>query len=158
MSRTVSWCILICASALVLTLAASAPNVLSDDGNLFLKNAINQEMLAILGVILAITLASAGQLHLTMNQIEERQGEAFLSKTRANVHRTARWLIGLFCIEVGIVLVKPLIAKADWSQTIVNGFAIVVVLWTVLMLVSLTNLVFAIQPTFEPKPPNHEKP
>jgi hypothetical protein len=36
---------------------------LSDD-NTFLKNFVNQELLAVLGVIVTITLASAASLHL----------------------------------------------------------------------------------------------
>jgi hypothetical protein len=125
-------------------MAVGAPAVLSDD-NAFLKNFINHEMLNILGVIVAITLASAAQLHLTLNGIEERLGipNCFL-KTRAGVQSSVYWLIGLFLIALLLMVIKPLVALSHWSQTIANGAAIIIVVWNALILVSLTQAVFAV--------------
>lgn len=75
---------------------------------------MNHELLAVLGVILAITLASAAQLHLTFNQIEESyQDKGGLSRSRRRVHSAAYWLIGLFLVAVLLVVVKPLLGSAD---------------------------------------------
>src|SRR5690606_5909899 len=109
MSRSIAYCVLIVSAALVVVLAAAAPSVLSDEKNSFLKDFVNHEFLNVLGVILAITLASAGQIHLALNRIEERQQKIFLIKTRAGVRSAAYWLIGLFLLAVVLVVVKPLI-------------------------------------------------
>lgn len=146
MIKAVSYCSLVVSLGVVLALSASAPWVLSD-GNQFLKNFVGTELLNVLGVILAITLASAANLHLTFNQIEERYKHlGGLAKTRANVHRGAYCLIILFVLAVGLVVVKPLITHDDWAQALTNGAALIIILWNVLILISLTRMAFAIQP------------
>lgn len=148
MSRTVGYCALMVTATIVVVLAIGAPTVLGDTNNSFLKGFVNHELLAVLGVILAITLASAGQIHLTLNSIEERLGlpGATFHRTRAGVRSSAYWLIGLFLMAVLLVVLKPLLARHDWSETLFNGAALVVLLWTALILISLTELIFAIKP------------
>jgi hypothetical protein len=51
--------------------AVAQPSLLADS-NGFLLNFVNQELLAILGIIMTITLASAASLHLEFNKIEEK--------------------------------------------------------------------------------------
>lgn len=150
MNRAVAYAVLIGSVVVVLALAIGAPLVLSDGNNSFLKGFVGHEFLAILGVILAITLASAAQLHLTFNKIEEdyKQKNA-LNTSRQAVQSAAYWLIGLFVSAVVLVIVKPLLAKEAWSQTIFNGFAIVLLLAYVLALIDLLKTTFAISPKID---------
>ena len=108
MTRNIGYCALIVFSGVIIVLSAYAPLVLSDN-NAFLKDFVNHEFIAVLGIILAITLASIAQLHLAMNQIEERyQQDGGLRDTRSGVHLAAHVLIVLFFVGVLLVVIKPL--------------------------------------------------
>lgn len=144
MSKTVSYCILTVSVALVFALSACAPTVLSDR-NSFLKEFVGKGLLDVLGVILAITLASAGNLHLALNQIEERHGRHGFARMRGGIHMAAGFLIGLFVFAVILTVAKAALATSDWSQSLFNGLGLVVLLWNVLLLISLTEGVFAIK-------------
>ena len=108
---------------------------------------VNHEFLNVLGVILAITLASAAQIHLAFNRIEERMGQpGGLSKSRQNLRKAAYWLIGLFLAGIAIVVTKPIACCGPVGEGIFNSFALVILVWHVLILISITELVFAIPP------------
>lgn len=149
MNKAIAYSSIIVSAGIVTALAIGAPELLSD-GNSFLKGFVGHELLAILGVILAITLGSAGQLHLTFNKLEEdyKQRNA-LNVSRAAVQSAVYWLIGLFVFAVAVVIVKPLLAKAEWSQTLFNGLAIIVLIAYVLALVDLLKTTFAIRPKID---------
>lgn len=144
MSKSISYCILIVAAGVVIALAAAAPSVLSDQ-NTFLKDFAGKGLLDVLGVILAITLASAGNLHLSLNQIEERHNRHGFERTRRSIRMAASFLIGLFLIAVMLMVTKAQLGQSPWSQSLFNGFALIILLWNVLLLVSLTQVAFAIK-------------
>lgn len=144
MSATVSYCILIVSGALVLGFAGCAPNILSDS-NLFLESFVSENLLNVLGVILAITLASAGNLHLTLVQIEERLDKSCFDTMRKGIRIAANYLIGIFLFAVVLTVLKPALAKNAWSQTLFNGAALFLLLWYILILISLTHGVLAIK-------------
>lgn len=145
MTKTISFVILIVLAGLVLACAIAAPDILSDS-NKFMSDFVGPEFLGVLGVILAITLASSAQLHLEFNKIEESYGARGLTKTRGSVRQDTYALIFLFALGIAIVVFKSLLASQLWSQTIFNGFAIIVVVANVLLLVDLTRTTFAIPP------------
>lgn len=147
MNRTLAYGILVAFAATSVSIIAARPAWISDD-NLFLKNFVNHELLNLLGVILAITLASVANIHLEFNKIEERyQINGGLSKSRENIRKNARFLIILFVLALALTIVKPLVATNITSEATVNAFALFIVLWHVLILTSLTQLVFAIPPS-----------
>lgn len=147
MSRTLFYLILLIFGSTLLILVAVRPEWVSDQ-NTFLRDFVNHEFLNLLGVILAITLASVANIHLEFNKIEERYQKAGLSQSRMNIKKAAYWLIGLFVIGVIIVTVKPLINQGPVGEGITNSAALLIVLWHVLILIILTQLVFAIPPHF----------
>lgn len=129
MSKAVGICALICFGAVVIIVAIVQPSVLSDK-NEFLKGFVNHEFLNVIGVILAITLASAANLHLEFNKIEERfRKKGGLSGTRAEVRSAARALIYLFAAGVAVVVAKPLLSPTDSAQCLWNGSALFILLW-----------------------------
>lgn len=144
MSKAIPYCILIAMVAVIIMLSASAPAVLSDS-NLFLKKFVDEGLLDVLGVILAITVASAGQLHLTLNQAEERRGKIIFTRTRPGVRQATYMLIVLFIAAVVLVVIKPIMAGGPWAQSLFNGFALFIVVWNVLLLLSLTQGIFGIK-------------
>jgi uncharacterized protein YqhQ len=146
MTNTLSYCILLAVALLVCVMAAYSPGPLSDE-NSFLRGFVSHELLSVLGVIVTITLASSAQLHLTLNQIEERhQTEHAFLATRSGIRGAAFALIILFVLAVVLVVAKPLLASADWSQTLFNGAALLILVWNILILVSLTEAVFGLKP------------
>ena len=145
MTKTVAWTLLIALTTIAIVLSAVDPRILGD-GNKFLDEYAGVDMLNVLGVILAITLASAGQLHLTLNQIEERRKtKGVFVATRASIVRSAYAMIWLFCVAMLLLAIKSAFTEVAWARSLLNGFAIVVTMWNVLVLVSLTSLIFRIK-------------
>ncbi|MCA3276769.1 MAG: hypothetical protein ING16_10075 [Roseomonas sp.] len=147
MSRTIAYCALICVACILLTVTIVMPDVLNDQ-NEFLKSFVNHELLALLGVILAITLASGGQIHLSFNQIEEHYKKpGALAAARRGVKTACFWLIALFLMAIVIVVLKPLVPEAtSWGRAFLNAAALLIVFWNVLILVEIVQTVFAITP------------
>jgi len=146
MNRTIAYTSLLVLAAFLASVSICAPTAISDE-NAFLGSFVNHEFLNVLGVILAITLASVAGIHLEFNRIEERYEQVgALKKSRASLAKAAYWLIALFVIAVVIVVVKPIVASGDASQAFFNSAALVIFLWHILILISLTQLVFKIEP------------
>lgn len=148
MNKVIARCIFISSTGAYLAISVCAPWVLSDK-NAFFASFVNHELLNLLGVIVAITLASAANLHLEFNRIEDAAKKIILTKTRAAVKRSALWLIALFALAFLIVIIKPLIPANDIGYSLLNGMAVLIVLFNLLVLVDLTQLVFRIQPKFK---------
>jgi hypothetical protein len=147
MSKSVSYCALLVMGCLLVAIVLLRPNIMSDESG-FLKDFVGANLLLVSGVVLTITLASAGQIHLSLNEIESRVGRAFLHKTRAGVHGAAYWLIGLFLGAVVAVVLKPYFLTSIAGQALFNSVALFILFWMVLIMVSLTTLVFTIKPHF----------
>lgn len=143
MTKTLGYCLLASFAAMSIAIAAARPEWVSDD-NTFMKNFVNHELLALLGVILAITLASIASIHLEFNKIEERYKKRGLTKSRANLRQNAYWLISLFATAVAIVATKPVMCGGAVSQALANMSGMLILLWHLLILISLTQLVFSI--------------
>lgn len=152
MSKGLSIAVLVLAIVATIVVAAVRPTWLGDE-NAFLQDFVNHELLNILGVILAITLASLGQMHLKLNDIEEkileRTGEGLdgpeMQNMRAELKSSAKWLIGLFASALVLVVVKPLIISCGVSASFVNGAALWIVLFNILVLADVTFSVFRIE-------------
>lgn len=152
MGRGLSYTVLFVSAVGLTVISVVKPSFLSD-ANGFLKNFINENLLNMLGVILAITLASVANIHLAFNRIEERYEKPDgLTKSRTNLKKAAYWLIGIFVVGCIIVAVKPLAASTEVGQAIFNSAALLMLIWHVLILISLTELVFKIGPETPPGP------
>ena len=151
MSRAISLCLLIVGAGAVVCVAAAAPRWI-DDHNEFMKGFINHELLAILGVILVITLASAAQIHLKFNDLEEREKREFLSSSRREVRASANYLILSFVVAICLVFVKPLFVEHHFAIAFINGSALWLLFFNVLILFDLTAGIFAIPPDLRARP------
>lgn len=67
--------ILIALATVLLTISFYQPHLLSDN-NTFLRAFVSEQLLATLGFILAVTLASSANLHLELNKIEDATGKS----------------------------------------------------------------------------------
>lgn len=135
MNRTIAYCSLMVVLAFLFALTVCSPELLSDD-NAFLKELVGVNFLLVSGVILTITLASAGQIHLSLNEIEARHDGPFLHKTRAGVHSSAYWLIALFLAGVVDVTLKHYFYGPPW-ESFFNSVALFILFWMVLIMASL---------------------
>jgi uncharacterized membrane protein YbhN (UPF0104 family) len=142
-NRTIAWTALLGLLTVLLTVSACAPYLLSDDGNKFLAGFVNQELLSLLGVIVTITLASAGNLHLELNKLQDRTSLPF-DRTRKAVRMSAYSLILIFALAGTLVVVKPLVGTDMRATAACNSFAIVLVAFSLFVLTDLTRTILAI--------------
>ena len=141
--------ILSIAALTILTLAiglisCARPEWISDE-NEILKALVSHELLAILGVIVTITLASAASLHLELNRLEDSFSESF-EEARFATKAYAYLLITLFAGALVLVTLKPLLATDSHWQAAFNGAAIWIIALNILAWLDLTSAVFAIPP------------
>lgn len=152
MNKTVQRCLFIVVFVGVIVVSLSAPWVLSDK-NSFLRSFVGNPILSLIGVIVTIALASAANLHLRFNDIEDRAGRRILINTRRKVHSASYWMIATLIAVVVLLVTKSLIGSGDIATSLVNGLALVALLANILILLDLTMIVYAIDPNFESFPP-----
>lgn len=133
-------------SGILIATSLNRPEWLSDDGNSFLKNFVTHELLSVLGVIVTITLASAANLHLEFNRMENDLGESFLD-ARNSIKAYAVMLILLFAVALMLTIAKPVLADTNVYSAFFNSGAILIIVLNLMALADLTMAVFAIPPT-----------
>lgn len=143
MSKSFSWITLVLLSVGLGALSFFNPCLLGDEGNGFLKNFVNHEFLAFLGVVVTITLASAASLHMELNRLEDAADKEF-PETRGAVRVSAYSLIVLLTAGFCIVLTKPFIEGSEMMTSLWNSSAIIVVVFNIFVLADLTMTVLAI--------------
>lgn len=146
MNKTVARCIFIASVTVWLVTLVYRPDAISD-GNAFLKGFVNHELLAFLGVIVTITLASAANLHLALNQLEAATKEKNnFPATRRSVRVSAYALLWLLVAAIIMVVAKPMATGGNVTvEAFFNGAAIVIVIANVLILADLTEAAFKIR-------------
>ncbi len=129
-------------TVILLTISICRPYYLADT-NTFLKEFVNHEFLAILGFIVALTLASAASLHLELNRIEDQTDKQFIN-TRLAVKRSALSLLAAFVIAGALVIIKPMLLPIPTYAALANSFAILIVFFNIAVLYDLSATVFGI--------------
>lgn len=149
MNKTVAQCSVLCSTAVWIVLSFAAPWVLSDQNKLLSSFISSGGFLSFLGVIVTITLASAANLHLELNKMEEKIQKRVFSKTRSSVKKSAFWLIGMLLLSVLIATTKSLVCDTETAQSIFNGACLLIVLFNILVLIDLTQTAFALEPSIK---------
>lgn len=143
MSKIIPWTILIGLATILTVISFVAPYLL-DDRNTFLAGFVNHELLATLGFIVAVTLASAANVHFELNRIEDQTNRKFL-RTRKSLGRSAYSLLFLFMLAGLVVTLKPLLpSPPSYNVALANSIAICIVFFNLSVLFDLTRTVFAI--------------
>ena len=140
MNPVVSKIILIACCLAGICVTAYRPDWMSDQ-NEFLKEFVNHEYLNILGVILAITLASLSQLHLSLRRVEKSHNVS-LEDVRAEIKSSAIFLILGFLVGLILVVCKPLIIFGISGGSLVNSACMVILIFYILVLSDITLSVF----------------
>ena len=127
----------------LLAVSACSPYLISDAGNSFLSGFVNQNLLSFLGVIVTITLASAANVHLELNKLQDRTKLPF-RRTRLAVKLSAYSLILILALAGALVVVKPMLGTDPRATAACNSVAIVLVVFSLFVLVDLTRTTFGI--------------
>lgn len=99
-----------------------------------------------MGVVVTITLASAANLYIELNKLEDKLDLPAFSRSKANVRHSAYTLIATLIAAVVVVVVKPLVVVGEQSAAAVNGTALSILLVAILILVDLTQAAFNLDP------------
>jgi len=127
----------------LLAVSACEPYSLSDNGNSFLRDFVNQNLLSLLGVIVTITLASAGNLHLELNKLQDRCKLNF-RRTRRSIKLSSYSLILIFAVSCALVIIKPMLGKDMRATAACNSIAIVLIMFSLFVLIDITRTIFSI--------------
>lgn len=148
MTKSIAISLMVVVAGFLISVVLENPGWLSD-ANSFLKDFVGSNLLNVLGVILAITLASAAQLHLEFNKAEERHGRRGLNRSREGVRGATYSLIVLFTISVVVLVYKPVLGTTERWQAAINSIELYILFMNVMLLVDLTQTAFTIQPAIE---------
>lgn len=144
MNRTIAICALLVWAATLVVLVAAAPWTISD-ANKFFKGFVNEQFLGFMGVVVTITLASAANINIELNKIEEKLGRTIFSRTKRDIKHSAFSLIGALISAIVLVILKPLFDSGERAQAIMNGLAVAIILASVLILIDLTQAAFGLE-------------
>jgi len=144
-NRTIAICVLIAWAALFAALVAAAPWTISDS-NSFLKGFVNEEFLGFMGVIVTITLASAANLYIELNKLEDKLDEAAFQRSKADVRHSAYALMSTLVASVGLVVIKPLLVCGERSAAATNGIALTILIAAIMIMIDLTQAAFSLDP------------
>ena len=145
MNSTIAIVVLIGWAAFVVALAVFAPWPLSD-ANDFLKGFVTHEFLAFMGVVVTITLASAGNLYVEMNKLEDHHNRDIFTRSKQDVKDSAYWLVGSLVGSLVVVLVKPWVGFGAHGEALMNGAALGVLGFAVMILIDLLQAAFNLDP------------
>ncbi|WP_343683927.1 hypothetical protein [Asticcacaulis sp.] len=145
MNVTIGSCVMIGWLVISTCVVICAPQILSDD-NAFLKGFVNHEFLGFMGVIVTITLASAGNLIIELNKMSEKIGKDVFPKTKRSVKDSAYYLIAFLVMSVFLVILKPVLTNTPQGEAIANSLAIALILASIMALTDLTRTAFNLEP------------
>lgn len=124
-----------------ISLVVALPSPLSDSRNAFFRNFVNHELLAFVGIIVTISLASATGLLIEITRQEKIVGQKIFIRSRNNVRHSAYTMVGSILVSFMIVSLKPL-GKGDRWEAFWNGLAVGVVLTIIYILLDFLQAAF----------------
>lgn len=135
---------LIVTIGVVVAMTVCMPEFLAQ--NSFLEGFINHEILNILAVMATVTIASAANIHLAFNRLEERANKPGNFKTaRKEINHSAMALVWLFIATVIFLVLKAVSMNLYWVS-FWNGICLIVLLVNVFVLIDITAAVFEVTP------------
>lgn len=141
-----AWIALLILTTILASASFFAPYYLSDSGNSFFKNFVNQNLLSVLGVIVSITLASAANLHLAINKLQDATDDEF-TEARTAVRLCCYSLLTIFAVATVLVMVKPTVPVGDDTLiALINSAVVLILVFSIGVLADLTGAVFDIPP------------
>lgn len=143
MSKNAPWLVFATILVALLTVSALAPELLSDSGNSFLKDFLDNDILSVLGFITAVGNASVLSIFLHLNRLED-ETEAKFKRTRSSLKKSSVSLIVVFLITFIVLILKPILGASQVVSACMNSIGILCVFFSLSVLRDLTLTVFAI--------------
>ena len=140
----IPWVILISLVTILTSISFTQPWILSDS-NSFLKAFMGAELLATLGVIVSITLASAANMVMHLNRTTDETATRF-DRTRGSIKRSCLTLIYSLIGAVILVTVKPLLPQSEFNLAMANSFGLLLLYVNASVLLDLTRTSLSIPP------------
>jgi peptidoglycan/LPS O-acetylase OafA/YrhL len=141
--KMIAWTLMIALAAILISASICQPYLLSDEGSEFFREFVNHEMLSVLGVIVTITLASAANMHLELNKLQERTGEAFPEARRA-IKMSCYSLVAIFGVAFAVVIAKSWVADSQHGTALINSLVVLMFVFSLAILADLTAAIFRI--------------
>lgn len=126
----VSFCLL---AALLITLSFLGPNYISDSGNSFLKDFLDNDILSVLGFITALANASILSIYLHLNYLDD-EANFKGTRVRRGLRISGLSLIFVFLFAFLVVLVKPIVPASDQLNAFLNSLGILCVVFALSVL------------------------
>lgn len=117
-------------------MSTCAPWVLGDN-NEFLRAFVGVSFVSFMGVLVSISVASAVNIQLAMNRAEEGARIVVFDRTRSAIGGSTYALLWSLLPTLIIVVVKPLVGSSAIATSFFNGAALLVVLFSVLVLADI---------------------
>lgn len=130
-------------ASMLLTAAFFAPWLLSDSGNTFLKDFLDNDLLSVLGVITALANASILSIFLHLNFLEDKVNFK-ATHTRRSLRLSAVSLIVVFLVAFAVVILKPIVPEGEKLNAIMNSIGILLVIFALSVLRDITLTVIKI--------------
>lgn len=109
------------------------PKFLSDDGNSFLKDFLDNDILSVLGFITALANASVLSIFLHLNYLDDEVNFKG-TRVRNGLKLSAVSLIVVFLIAFVVVIIKPMFAGLEVLNAILNSIGILCVFFSLSVL------------------------
>lgn len=143
MGRDTPLVCLIILTSILFTTSYFSPNYLSDAGNSFLEDFLDNDILSILGFITALGNASTLSILMHLNHLEDETNVKF-ARTRISLRRSAISLIYFFLIVFVALMLKPLSPPEPQFSAFFNSIGIICVFASLSVLRDLALTVFGI--------------
>lgn len=143
MNRDAPVVIFIAFCSLLATTIAFYPSVLSDTGNLFLRDFMDNDILSVLGFITAVGNASTLSIFLHLNHLEDCSAAKFI-RTRKSLKKSAVSLVALFALVFSSLIIKPLLPEGERYSATTNSIGVLCIFFALSVLRDITITVFRI--------------
>ena len=142
MSNPVATILLVGFFLLVVLIAATESWILSDY-NTFLKEFVGPNLLNVLGVILAITLASIANIHLELRLLEQQyRFKDGINSIRNEIRKASIGLISVFGLAFLLAVAKPIVSVNESTTAFMNGLGLLALFFNILVMTAIVRLVF----------------
>jgi hypothetical protein len=111
--------------------------------NHLLMGFVHDQMINIIAILVTITTASAGQLHLSLNEIERAEKRILFVRTRKEIRDNVLWIVGIFIVEIALLLLLDWIENQRGDAFIVGAMVTALIL-AILLMYDIVDSIFKI--------------
>lgn len=97
-----------------------------------------------MGIVVTITLGSAANTYLQLRKIEHQAEQEIFLRTKAALRKSSFSLILLLAVSVVLIFIKGTIEQDSFAQAYTNAAAILVMIFSILVIFDLTKLALKI--------------